>query len=525
MRSYHEDAVKIANLLMSDARFCAKDRWRMIKVSGARVALAVLALSAGCLTAVAAVPGAARAATCPTVSAAGDVSPAPAPGVDWDGCNLANAVLTDANLAGANLAGATMTNDLMTRANLSNANLAGASMVNASGNPDLAGADLNGATLTDDLFNGANLAGADLTNLSGFGLHLLDASLRGAILSTADVEYADLTLADLTGATGLDTANVTGVTWTHTICPNGVSADNYTGGCLGTPNVTVPTASPVVTGGTAGTNGWYTSNVTVSWNWVDSSPLTTGTAACPASSTSAGQGAAIQITATCTDSDGNTGTATFTAKIDWTPPTETVVGAKNGAIYALHSFPLSHCADSDAVSGVAVHSIDSLYAPVIPGTSTIGLAGVYRETCAGATDNAGNVAGTVTVRYTVTYLFGGFITPKVGSTFSHTAKTITVRTFLSDEYGKGMPAAEQAARAKYHEIRATLAGPGIKPVTITCGWNATVKSLQCVLPVPRTVMTGHSHKYTITVYENLGGGWIKIPADSASENPGPFYFK
>jgi uncharacterized protein YjbI with pentapeptide repeats len=490
-----------------------------------RGALAVLAMSAGCLAAVAAAPGTARAATCPTVSASGALSPAPAPGVDWDGCNLANAVLTDADLAGANLSGATMTNDLMARANLSDADLAGASMFNASGNPDLAGADLNGATLTDDLFNGANLAGADLTNVSAFGLHLLDASLRGAILSAADMQYADLTLADLTGAKGLATANVTGVTWTHAICPNAVSADNYTGGCLGTPKVTVPTATPVVTAGAAGKNGWYTSNITVSWNWLDSGPLTTGTAACPASSTSAGQGAAVKITATCTDADGNTGTATFTAKIDWTPPAETVVGAKNGAIYALHRFPLSHCADSDAVSGVALHSIDSQYAPEIPGTKTIGLAGVYRETCAGATDNAGNVAGTLTVRYTVTYLFGGFIAPKVGSAVSHTAKAITVRTFLSDEYGKGMPAAEQAARAKYHQVRATLAGPGSKPVTATCGWNATVRNLQCVLPVPRTVKTGHSHKYTITVYENLGGGWIKIPADAASENPGAFYFR
>ena len=497
----------------------------MFKVSGIRVAFAVLALSAGCLTAVAAVPGPALAAACPTVSPSGDVSPAPAPGVDWDGCDLASAVLTGADLAGANLSNANLTGDLMAHADLADADLAGANLFNTAGNPDLAGADLNGAELTDALFNGADLQGADLTNATAFGVHLLAANLREVTFTSADLTSADLTQADLTGATGLGGATLAGVTWTHAICPNAVSADNYTGGCLGTPNVTAPTATPVVTGGTPGSNGWYTSNITVSWNWVDTSPLTAGTAACPASTTSAGQGAAVKITATCTDADGHTGTATFTAKIDWTPPTETVVGAKNGAIYALHNFPLSRCADSDALSGVAVHSIDSGYAPLIPGTKTTALAGVYRETCVGATDNAGNVAGTLTVRYTVTYLFGGFIAPKIGSTVSHTAKTITVRTFLSDEYGKGMPAAEQAARAKYHEIRATLAGPGIKPVTVTCGWNVTVRNLQCVLPVPRTVKTGHSHKYTIAVDENLGGGWLKIPADAASENPGPLYFK
>jgi hypothetical protein len=52
-----------------------------------------------------------------------------------------------------------------------------------------------------------------------------------------------------------------------------------------------------------------------------------------------------------------------------------------------------------------------------------------------------------------------------------------------------------------------------------------MKNLQCMLPVPHGIRTGHSHKYTLTVAENLGSGWITIPAGAASENPAPLYFK
>src|SRR5262249_36860469 len=64
------------------------------------VTAATLALSGG--PASAAVP-------CPTIDpTTRAVSPAPAPGVDWQGCNLATAIMTGANLANANLAGANL---------------------------------------------------------------------------------------------------------------------------------------------------------------------------------------------------------------------------------------------------------------------------------------------------------------------------------------------------------------------------------------------------------------------------------
>jgi hypothetical protein len=53
---------------------------------------------------------AAASGTCPTVnSVTGAVSPAPAPGVTWQGCVLANANLSGSDLTGANLAGTDLT--------------------------------------------------------------------------------------------------------------------------------------------------------------------------------------------------------------------------------------------------------------------------------------------------------------------------------------------------------------------------------------------------------------------------------
>jgi hypothetical protein len=80
------------------------------------------------------------------------------------------------------------------------------------------------------------------------------------------------------------------------------------------------------------------------------------------------------------------------------------------------------------------------------------------------------------------------------------AKLLTAATFFAK-----MSALEQAARAKTREIRATLAGPGIKtPVAVTCAWNVAVKKIQCALPVSSNVKAGR--KYALAVYEKFGAG-------------------
>lgn len=90
---------------------------------------------------------------------------------------------------------------------------------------------------------GAMLEGRKLTLASFVQADLRDANLRGATLWGADFTGADLTGADLTGALvnmepGSQNGNVAGtafdgVTWLHTICPDGTSSTANGGTCGG----------------------------------------------------------------------------------------------------------------------------------------------------------------------------------------------------------------------------------------------------------------------------------------------------
>jgi uncharacterized protein YjbI with pentapeptide repeats len=469
---------------MVRVRFCGEMESGMRNVLSARALIAALALIAGLVPAVTLGSSSAQAAvTCPTLAANGAPSIRPAPNVDWDGCDLAGAELWQVDLSDASLVGA-----------------------------DLSGASVWSTNLTDAKLAGANLTNADLryTTLTRTGL--TDASLAGA-----DLMQADLNNADLAGATGLDSANVTNATWVNVLCPDITNSDYYTGGCTGTVSVTTPSATPSVTGGAVGANGWYTSAVTVSWHWVDANPLT---ADCPAATTSTATGASVQISATCTDSAGHTGTASLSVEADSAPPVVTLTGVRNGGGYAYPRFPTPSCTATDAVSGVEQEPALQSTPPAIPGSGLRPLDGVHKATCGPAVDWAGNrSAVTAPVRWTDTYLLGGFTAPKAGAVVSRSAKTLVVRTFFAQ-----MPALEQAARAKARELRATLAGPGIKtPVTVTCGWNVTAKKIQCALPVPSDVKAGR--KYALTVYENFGAGWLRVPPAAAVQNPESFSFK
>jgi uncharacterized protein YjbI with pentapeptide repeats len=140
--------------------------------------------------------------TCPTVAGGttGTVSPAPTPGVDWQGCNLAYADLGGADLANANLSQANLMGVQLTNANLTNADLTSAGMAGAIvDNTNLTNADLAHAELGGAVIGG----GADLTN----------ASLADANLTWATVAGVTMTGANLTGA---DLFRVVGYDWTGT---------------------------------------------------------------------------------------------------------------------------------------------------------------------------------------------------------------------------------------------------------------------------------------------------------------------
>lgn len=94
-------------------------------------------------------------------------------------------------------------------------------------------------------------------------------------------------------------------------------------------DTTPPTASPTQNPA-ANSAGWDNSDVTVTWNWADN-PGGSGIdpAHCTQSSTSSGEGT-LTLTATCTDLAGNQGTASYTVKVDKTPPELLLSGSDAG---------------------------------------------------------------------------------------------------------------------------------------------------------------------------------------------------
>ena len=226
---------------------------------------------------------AATAATCPAVSSAGLVTPAPAPGVDWSGCNLRGANLAGGDLSGADLSGAYLAHANLTGANLTGAdvgsawlawttmtgaNLAGAVLASShlylvvsgqiTGTPasfpaswslaggyligpydnlenaslarvSMSGADLENAMITQADLSGANLANADLANAELYGSDLSGANLTDADLNTFYIYNLTLTGANLSGTrfaydgdlTGVVSGGITGTPANLPYYPNG----------------------------------------------------------------------------------------------------------------------------------------------------------------------------------------------------------------------------------------------------------------------------------------------------------------
>lgn len=172
-------------------------------------------------------------------------------GADFYGSDLTSADFSNADLTGANLSVTTLTGT-----KLGTATLTGIAAWGLTGTPASLPANWSlrdscligpGAVLPRSSLTGADLSGTDLTGADLAGAYLASSNLTGtnltgADLSGADLTNANLTDANLTGAT-ITNASLPGVTWLHTICPDGSNSDKYIDGCL-SPLDTTP---PVVT--------------------------------------------------------------------------------------------------------------------------------------------------------------------------------------------------------------------------------------------------------------------------------------
>lgn len=475
------------------------------------------------------------------------------PGANLSGANLSHAFRANADLAGANLNGASLLGGIFQDANLTGANMQQANLTQANmtgsdlTGADLTGADLTAANLADTTLTGANLASTTLSQVATGGIsanappqnlpanwalvepsgYLVGptASLAGANLEHANLAGLDLyrdyiVNADLRYA-NLDGANMSGITlggnlWLDTICPDGTNSNLYVDGCFSALDTDAPIAYPAVRSGTKGRNGWYTSAVTVSWNWSDLGQL--DSTHCPGTTTTTRQGKPLTITATCADLAGNLGSSSFRVRVDTAPPAVAVTGVRAGRKYVIGSVPAASCRTTDQISGVAV-----------PATLTVtrGRNGVGRftATCSGAVDNAGNAQVTpVSVSYTVVYGFSGYITPRPGSVLAKSARKFTVEFHLSNAAGRPISAGRAFGLGAHHSVRVTLSGPGIA-ATAGCGWDAGLRVFRCVLGIPHDARTGRTVRYLVTVTENPGNGFTVAPAVRRALNPEVVHFR
>jgi hypothetical protein len=153
----------------------------------------------------------------------------------------------------------------------------------------------------------------------------------------------------------------------------------------GSTDTTPPVITPAITG-TLGNNNWYTSSVLVSWTVSDpESPIASTTGCGPTSIVADTSGTVLSCSAT---SDGGTAAQSVTIQRDTTPPTVTYSG--NASSYALNQTVAITCAATDALSGVAATSCQSISGPAY--SFNIGL----NSFSATATDNAGNTAAATT---------------------------------------------------------------------------------------------------------------------------------
>jgi hypothetical protein len=111
---------------------------------------------------------------------------------------------------------------------------------------------------------------------------------------------------------------------------------------------------------------------------------------------------------------------------DITPPMVNVTGVSQGANYILGAVPAAGCSTTDAGSGVAVNAELSLSG------GTANHVGFFTATCSGGKDVAGNVAAPVSVSYTVSYRWHGFLSPEDHHNRFEAGDTIPILWRLSD---------------------------------------------------------------------------------------------
>ena len=286
------------------------------------------------------------------------------------------------NLSECDLSGADLTFAILSYANLNDADLSGA---------DLTGSDLQGAKLVRTDLIGANLTGTNLWGASLLMADLSGANLRGAFLFDANLRGANLTGANLTSA---NLASVefnsntiwNDVIWSNTICPDRTRSSDYTPEmCDVTPPIIFANIS-----GTQGNEGWYVTDVTVSWTVSDPETAVSSRSGCGTRTFTSDMLSEILVCSAT--SSGGTSRETVQIKRDATAPTASsfVSPVANGNGWHNNNVTVSF-SGTDNLSGIVSCEPDVILSREGSGLSASG-------TC---TDRAGNMSTPASVNINI----------------------------------------------------------------------------------------------------------------------------
>lgn len=184
------------------------------------------------------------------------------------------------------------------------------------------------------------------------------------------------------------------------------------GGGQSTDSVTVKrdASKPGIVGSrapSANAEGWNNTDVTASFVCTDG---LSGIASCGPDQILSSEGAGQSVIGTGVDNAGNSQDSTINGiNIERTGPVVTVTGVTHGSLFELGSVPQVGCSSSDALSGVKTPAVVS-----VTGGSSTGL-GNFIASCSGAEDNAGNLANTATVSFTVAVKCGPTVATILGT--------------------------------------------------------------------------------------------------------------
>jgi uncharacterized protein YjbI with pentapeptide repeats len=490
-------------------------------------------------------------------------------GADLSGANLTDASLAQSDLSGANLTDATIKAAQFRYANLSSTNFTGATMtgvysgvITASPAPTLPADWLltdgylagPGAVLADAALSNADLASADLT-----GANLLDADLSGANLNGAGFSSADLTGANLAGV-DLDNANLTtaslgsvesgGITGATTMLPSDWALrDGFLVGA--TANLSGDNASGADFSGTdlAGANLYGTNLTGANLSDADlegiqgaglilqNANLTGANLSVASIALDAfGGGAPTLAGANLT---GATLTGIITADISGPPPAVlpahwmfvngVLLGPsanlKDAAEEPFQGLDLEGMDLAGANISGALFEQDNLTNATFAG-SNAATGDFYEDTwsntiCPNGLSSGYYISGCFSPRR---YEMSRYITPKPGGKVVKSAKRFSAEFVLANP---GVSALTRAVAQKLvadHDLRAILAGPGIKTQVVNCGWNNNAQFFTATFTTPPAAKTGTSHNYTITFRVNQGEGFVNASPITGVPNPETIHF-